>query len=471
MEEIAGFRETNMEKEEFFMKYFNSDSGTNEHGSPRTVVGGSALVLYSDDSRSTSSSSSRGSAASVEKPTSSERSQWRTLFHMWKTKSMRRLATFPPVGYPPFRRKNPRRIVARRCPSEEDDAGALGAFSISKPSWRSFDYDELASATDNFSTERLLGKGGHAEVYRGCLADGQLVAIKRLTKGSSEEERVGDFLSELGIIAHIDHPNAARLIGFGIEGGLHLVLQFSPHGSLASMLQGSKRKMEWGIRYKIALGIAEGLTYLHEGCQRRIIHRDIKASNILLTEDYQPQISDFGLAKWLPENWTHHVVSPIEGTFGYMSPEYFMHGIVDEKIDVFAFGVLLLELITGRRAVDSCRQSLLMWAKPLLGSKNVRELADPSLGTDYDRQEMEWAVSTASMCVHYLAASRPRMSQVASLLRGERSGASAEPMGKGAQRKPSSGRTLLLNASDVDEYSSSRYLNDLNRYEQLALEF
>ncbi|KAF3792128.1 Receptor-like cytosolic serine/threonine-protein kinase [Nymphaea thermarum] len=115
--------------------------------------------------------------------------------------------------------------------------------------------------------------------------------MKRLTKGSSEEERVGDFLSELGIIAHIDHPNAARLIGFGIEGGLHLVLQFSPHGSLASMLQGSKRKMEWGIRYKIALGIAEGLTYLHEGCQRRIIHRDIKASNILLTEDYQPQVS------------------------------------------------------------------------------------------------------------------------------------------------------------------------------------
>ncbi|CAN6449541.1 unnamed protein product [Victoria cruziana] len=145
-----------------------------------------------------------------------------------------------------------------------------------------------------------------------------------------------------------------------------------------------------------------------------------------------------------------------------------MHGIVDEKIDVFAFGVLLLELVTGRRAVDSFRQSLLMWAKPLLDSKNVKELVDPSLGTDYDPQEMEWAVLTASMCVHYLAASRPRMNQVVRLLRGERIG---EPTGKGGQRKSSSGRTLLLNALDVDEYSSSRYLNDLNRYEQLALEF
>ncbi|CAN6449538.1 unnamed protein product [Victoria cruziana] len=467
MEDIEGFDETNTEKEEP-AKDFNSDGGTNDHGSPRAVLEGSALVLYSDNSSSISSSRS-SSTASVEKPTSSsDGSQWRTLFQVWKAKSMRRLSTFPPVGYYAFRRKNPRRIEARRCPSVEDDAGALGVFSISKPSWRSFDYDELASATDNFSPERLLGKGGHAEVYRGCLADGQLVAVKRLTKGSSEEERVGDFLSELGILAHIDHPNAARLVGFGIEGGLHLVLQFSPHGSLASMLQGSKPKLEWGIRYKIALGIAEGLVYLHEGCQRRIIHRDIKASNILLTEDHQPQISDFGLAKWLPEHWTHHVISPIEGTFGYMSPEYFMHGIVDEKIDVFAFGVLLLELVTGRRAVDSFRQSLLMWAKPLLDSKNVKELVDPSLGTDYDPQEMEWAVLTASMCVHYLAASRPRMNQVVRLLRGERIG---EPTGKGGQRKSSSGRTLLLNALDVDEYSSSRYLNDLNRYEQLALEF
>ncbi|ESQ31304.1 hypothetical protein EUTSA_v100041830mg, partial [Eutrema salsugineum] len=111
-----------------------------------------------------------------------------------------------------------------------------------------------------------------------------------------------------------------------------------------------------------ALGIADGLSYLHNDCPRRIIHRDIKASNILLSQDYQAQISDFGLAKWLPENWPHHIVFPIEGTFGYLAPEYFMHGIVDEKTDVFAFGVLLLEIITGRRAVDTAsRQSIVMW--------------------------------------------------------------------------------------------------------------
>ncbi|XP_021803390.1 receptor-like cytosolic serine/threonine-protein kinase RBK1, partial [Prunus avium] len=185
-------------------------------------------------------------------------------------------------------------------------------------------------------------------------------------KEKENEDRVGDFLGELGIIAHISHPNAARLLGFGIDGGLHLVLQFSPHGSLASLLFGSEESMDWKVRFKVAVGIAEGLRYLHHECHRRIIHRDIKASNILLTEDYEAQISDFGLAKWLPEKWTHHVVFPIEGTFGYLSPEYFMHGIVDEKTDVFAYGVLLLELITGRRAVDSTQQSLVIWAKPLL---------------------------------------------------------------------------------------------------------
>ncbi|KAK1300007.1 Receptor-like cytosolic serine/threonine-protein kinase RBK1 [Acorus calamus] len=373
---------------------------------------------------------------------------------------MRRMSTFPPAEKARLSRQRlQRELVARfeRPPS--------------KPSWRSFDYDELASATDNFSPKRLIGKGGHAEVYEGKLADGRVVAVKRVIRRDTEEERIADFLSELGIIAHVDHPNTAHLLGFGVEGGLHLVLQFSPHGSLASLLHGSKGSLDWTIRFKVALGIAEGLLYLHQGCHRRIIHRDIKASNILLTEDYEPQISDFGLAKWLPDQWTHHVVFPIEGTFGYLAPEYFVHGIVNEKIDVFAFGVLLLELITGRRAVDSSRQSLVIWAKPFLDSGDTKELVDPSLKGVYNHEEMKLAMVAASMCIHHLSAMRPPMKQVVPLLKGEET--ITVDMMRGEKMKMTIAQQrspLLLESSDFDDYTCSRYLSDLNRHKQLALE-
>ncbi|PKI47969.1 hypothetical protein CRG98_031633 [Punica granatum] len=188
-----------------------------------------------------------------------------------------------------------------------------------------FTLSELKDATDNFSHDNLIGEGGCAEVYRGKLPDGELVAVKRLTRGTPEE-MTADFLSELGIIVHIDHPNIAKLIGYGVEGGMHIILHLSPHGSLASLLYSSK--LDWGIRYKVALGTAEGLMYLHEDCQRRIIHKDVKAANILLSEDFEPQISDFGLAKWLPEQWSHHVVSQIEGTFGSVTSFFSLHELV-----------------------------------------------------------------------------------------------------------------------------------------------
>nr|CAD1816992.1 unnamed protein product [Ananas comosus var. bracteatus] len=158
---------------------------------------------------------------------------------------------------------------------------------------------------------------------------------------------------------------------------MHLVLQLSPHGSLANLLHGSKSKLNWDVRYKVALGTAKGLEYLHEKCPRRIIHRDIKAANILLTEEFEPQISDFGLAKWLPDKLTHHTVSSFEGTFGYLAPEYCTHGIVDEKTDVYSYGVLLLELITGRKALDTSKKSLVMWVKPFLENNQwITELLD-----------------------------------------------------------------------------------------------
>ncbi|KAI3798769.1 hypothetical protein L1987_34048 [Smallanthus sonchifolius] len=385
--------------------------------------------------------------------------RWRNLVCNLKWKSFKRFSTVPLVAGYELSRKS---LMRRLGKQHNDDVTIDGVnWVVPKPSWRNFTLEELAAATDCFSPDNMVGRGGHAEVYKGCLPDGQLVAVKKITKKEKkDEDRVEDFLSELGIISHINHPNAAHLIGFSSDTDLHLVLQFAPHGSLATLLHNSEERLDWRVRFKIAIGIAEGLRYLHCECHRRIIHRDITASNILLMEDYQPQISDFGLAKWLPEKWVHHIVSPIEGTFGYMAPEYFMHGIVHEKIDVFSFGVLLLELITGRRAVDSSRQSLVIWAKPFLEQCNIKELVDPHLD-GYNMIELKRAMSAASACIHHLPNVRPNMKRVIQMLKGERS----EP-----KPKTGGGRALLLDACDLDDYSSTAYLKDLDRHMELVME-
>ncbi|XP_020212846.1 receptor-like cytosolic serine/threonine-protein kinase RBK2 isoform X1 [Cajanus cajan] len=307
--------------------------------------------------------------------------------------------------------------LSRRMSTSMSETIINADSSLHMSPWKIFTHHEIQIATNNFAQENLIGKGGYAEVYKGCLPNGQLVAIKRLTRGT-ENESTGDFLSELGIMAHVNHPNTAKLVGYGVEGGMYLVLELSEKGCLASVLNGSKEKLPWSIRQKIALGTAEGILYLHEGCQRRIIHRDIKAANILLSEDFEPQICDFGLAKWLPENWTHHTVSKVEGTFGYLAPEYLLHGILDEKTDVFAFGVVVLELVTGRRALDYSQQSLVLWAKPLLKKNYIRELIDPSLGDDFDCRQIKIMLLAASLCIQQSSIRRPSMKQVVQLLNG-----------------------------------------------------
>ncbi|EPS58364.1 hypothetical protein M569_16451, partial [Genlisea aurea] len=328
----------------------------------------------------------------------------------------------------------------------------------------SFTFHQLQNATNNFSKENLIGRGGYADVYKGCLPNGQLVAIKQLKRGMGDEELL-NFLSEIGVIAHINHPNTAKLIGYGVDGGAFIVLKLSSLGSLGSLLQGSREKLEWAKRYKIILGIAEGLIYLHEDCERRIIHRDIKADNILLSEDFEPQICDFGLSKWLPTKLSHHHSLKFEGTFGYLAPEYFMHGIVDEKTDVFSFGVLLLELVTGRLALDESGKSLLLWAKPLLDGNQVKQLVDPSLGNNYDGVEMNWVVSTASMCIDQNPILRPRMRQasflyffrtkakVATLLRG-----SDQVTDNNSRRRRLHQRTYSEELSHAMEYNSTKRL-------------
>ncbi|KAM7469227.1 hypothetical protein LguiA_007410 [Lonicera macranthoides] len=293
--------------------------------------------------------------------------------------------------------------------------------SHTKPTWRSFSFDEIFIATNGFSSDKLVGKGGYAEVYRGVLENGEAIAVKRLTKESSDERKEKEFLTEIGTLGHVTHPNVASLLGCCIDKGLYLIFQFSAKGSVASLLHDENLPaMDWKTRYKIAVGTARGLHYLHKVCPRRIIHRDIKASNVLVTSDFEPQISDFGLAKWLPSQWTHHSIVPIEGTFGHLAPEYFMHGVVDEKTDVFAFGVFLLEIISGRKPVDGSHQSLHSWAKPILNEGNNEKLVDSRLEGLYDITQLNRLAFAASLCIRASSTWRPTMSEVLEeMLEGE----------------------------------------------------
>ncbi|RDX92825.1 Receptor-like cytosolic serine/threonine-protein kinase RBK2, partial [Mucuna pruriens] len=332
-------------------------------------------------------------------PSLRTRFHWSKFFKLWKNKH---LPSFPPSCVP--------NITKSKSKSIGENPDLCSPYN-SRTSIVNFSLSDLRNATNNFSNENLIGRGGFADVYKGCLQDGQLIAVKRLNKGNPEE-MTSSFLSELGIHAHVNHPNTAKLIGCGVEGGMHLVFQLSPLGNLGSLLHGPNNNvLDWSKRYKIALGIADGLLYLHEICQRRIIHRDLKSENILLTRNFEPQICDFGLAKWLPEPCTHHNVSKFEGTMGYFAPEYLMHGVVDEKTDIYSFGVLLLEILTGRRALDNLQQSIVLWAKPLFEDNNIKDLVDPSLGDDYDREQMDRLVLTASLCVEQI--------RIAILLRGD----------------------------------------------------
>lgn len=425
------------------LRRFEMDGEKHDESSPRGVL--EACVTDLDNE-----SGSPRTRCTASKSNSSMSSRWHKFFKLWKKSTIKRLPSFPPLA-------SRRRSRTLRDHVDNDCCPV-------KSEWKNFNLADLQKATNNFSQENLIGKGGYAEVYKGCLPDGQLVAIKQLNKGTPEEQIIS-FLSEVGIIAHVNHPNTAKMIGYGVEGGTYLVLQLSSQGSLGSLLHGSKEKLNWGIRHKIILGTADGLLYLHENCQRRIIHRDIKADNILLTEDFEPQICDFGLAKWLPNQWTHCNVSKFEGTFGYFAPEYYMNGIVDEKTDVFAFGVLLLELITGRKALDESQNSLVLWAKPLLENNNLSELVDPSLGNEYNPEEMDRVILTATSCIEQDPIERPQMRKVVTLLRGNvNSLASLMEKHDRCLR-----RTYSEELLDADEYNSTKCLSDVNQLTQTAL--
>ncbi|KAL9359122.1 hypothetical protein Peur_047245 [Populus x canadensis] len=289
---------------------------------------------------------------------------------------------------------------------------------------RLFQYQELLSATSNFLAENLIGKGGSSQVYKGCLSDGKELAVKIL---KPSEDVLKEFVLEIEIITTLHHKNIISLLGFCFEDkNLLLVYDFLPRGSLEDNLYGNKKDpltFGWNERYKVALGVAEALDYLHSCGAQPVIHRDVKSSNILLSDDFEPQLSDFGLAKWAPTSSSHTICTDVAGTFGYLAPEYFMYGKVNKKIDVYAFGVVLLELLSGKKPISNDlpkgQESLVMWAKPILNSGKVSQLLDSSLGDSYNLDQMERMVLAATLCVKRAPRARPQMSLVVKLLQGD----------------------------------------------------
>ncbi|XP_064969979.1 protein kinase STUNTED-like isoform X2 [Musa acuminata AAA Group] len=291
---------------------------------------------------------------------------------------------------------------------------------------RLFSYKELCRMTSDFSPEQLIGKGGSSRVYKGCLPDGKELAVKIL---KHSEDVMNEFISEIEIITALHHKNIISLFGFCFENkDLVLVYDFLSRGSLEDNLHGessNKHTSSWAERFKVAVGTAKALDYLHGGAgnMQPVIHRDVKSSNILLSEDFEPQLADFGLAKWASASASQLICNDVAGTFGYLAPEYFMYGKVNEKIDVYAFGVVLLELISGRKPVTTgCSkgpESLVMWATRILQAGEVKELVDPCLGTCYDKAELERMMLAASLCIKRAPRSRPQIALVLRLLQGD----------------------------------------------------
>lgn len=285
-----------------------------------------------------------------------------------------------------------------------------------------FQFRELQIATNNFSSKQLLGKGGFGNVYKGILQDGTIVAVKRLKDGNAIGGEI-QFQTEVEMISLAVHRNLLRLYGFCMTTTERLlVYPYMSNGSVASRLKG-KPALDWGTRKRIAIGAARGLLYLHEQCDPKIIHRDVKAANILLDDYCEAVVGDFGLAKLL-DHQDSHVTTAVRGTVGHIAPEYLSTGQSSEKTDVFGFGILLLELITGQRALEfgkaaNQKGAMLEWVRKIHQEKKLEILVDKDLKSGYDRIELEEIVQVALLCTQFLPGHRPKMSEVVRMLEGD----------------------------------------------------
>ncbi|XP_068339504.1 L-type lectin-domain containing receptor kinase IX.1-like [Pyrus communis] len=286
---------------------------------------------------------------------------------------------------------------------------------------RMFSYKELAFATSNFAGVEKLGEGGFGGVYRGYIKDlKSYVAVKKIS--SKSKQGLKEFASEVRIISQLRHRNLVQLIGWCHKKKLLLVYEFMPNGSLDSHLFTEKCLLLWGLRYKIAQGLASGLLYLHQEWEQCVLHRDIKSSNVMLDSNFNAKLGDFGLAR-LVDHGKQSKTTIVAGTRGYMALEYVITGKASKESDVYSFGIVALEIACGRKPIDlsleSSQVEMVEWVWELYGEGKVIEAADPKLHGDFDEKEMECLLIVGLWCAHPDYHFRPSIQQAIQVLNFE----------------------------------------------------
>ncbi|KAM4100939.1 hypothetical protein ACJW30_05G106400 [Castanea mollissima] len=323
-----------------------------------------------------------------------------------------------------------------------------------------FSFRELQNATGNFSPKNILGQGGYGVVYKGCLPNRTVVAVKRLKDPSYTGEV--QFQTEVEMIGLALHRNLLRLYGFCMTSDERLlVYPYMPNGSVADRLRETCREkpsLDWNRRMRVAIGAARGLLYLHDQCNPKIIHRDVKAANILLDESFEAVVGDFGLAKLLDRRESH-VTTAVRGTVGHIAPEYLSTGQSSEKTDVFGFGILLLELITGQKALDAGngqvqKGMILEWVRTLFEEKKLEVLVDRDLRGCFDAFQLEKTVEVALQCTQSHPNLRPKMYEVLKVLEGLVESGQAEDSQSGTNLCEARACSFSRIYSDVQEESS-----------------
>ncbi|XP_062095701.1 probable LRR receptor-like serine/threonine-protein kinase At1g53430 [Humulus lupulus] len=287
-----------------------------------------------------------------------------------------------------------------------------------------FTFKQIKAATNNFDAANKIGEGGFGSVYKGVLLDGTIIAVKQLSSKSKQGNR--EFINEIGMISALQHPNLVKLHGCCIEGKqLLLVYEYMENNSLANILfspEEGQVKVDLNTRQRICIGIARGLAFLHEESAIKIVHRDIKATNILLDKDLSPKISDFGLAKLNDEEENTHISTRVAGTIGYMAPEYALWGYLTDKADVYSFGVMAMEIVAGKNNMryrpNENFVCLLDWAIFLQQKGDIMELVDLKLGSKFKKEEAKRMIKVALLCTNPSPSLRPTMSTVVTMLEG-----------------------------------------------------
>uniref|UniRef100_A0A0E0LE70 Protein kinase domain-containing protein n=1 Tax=Oryza punctata TaxID=4537 RepID=A0A0E0LE70_ORYPU len=313
--------------------------------------------------------------------------------------------------------------------SKKVEQGCVSA-SMSSNTWRIFSYKELHAATNGFSEENKLGEGGFGSVYWGKTSDGLQIAVKKLKAANTSKAEM-EFAVEVEVLARVRHKNLLGLRGYCAGGGggaagdqRMIVYDYMPNLSLLSHLHGqfaADVQLDWTRRMLVAVGSAEGLVYLHHEANPHIIHRDVKASNVLLDSGFSPLVADFGFAKLVPEG-VSHMTTRVKGTLGYLAPEYAMWGKVSGACDVYSFGILLLELVSGRKPIErlpsGAKRTITEWAEPLIARGRLGDLVDPRLRGAFDAAQLSRVVEAAALCVQAEPERRPDMRAVVRILRG-----------------------------------------------------